>query len=186
MDNSSLNSEGVDLESIITVESTSSNTEDSHIERRKSLNSIDSFVEKIKKFESLSPKRHGSLGIPRNHSLDNLREKRKSVLSISRPDPKRLQELEDEDNIKKEWVDDFIRMFIVPEAKLHINDNRAVVTREESVKRIYQLTLTSSFILALVVSVMLTQFDYTSTKLLPKNERGKPMNHGLKINKIHF
>ena len=174
MDTSSLKSE--EVESIFSIESTIfENDDDSEIERRDSRNSIDSFVEKVKKVELVSPKRHGSLGIPRRHSLGSLQNKRKSVISISRPDPIKQQELEDGDNIKKEWVDDFIRMFIVPEVKLHINDNSAVVTREESIKRIYQLVLTSAFILALIVSFMLTQFDYSSKIVLQNNEIGKTL-----------
>ena len=142
------------LESVISSESTSSDNLKSKLEAI-SLNG-----------------RNITLGLPRRSSLGSLKKKRKSIISISRPNSRKLKKLEDEKNIKKEWVDDFINMFIVPEQKLHINDNSAVVTREESIKRIYQLAIISSVILALVASTLLMQLDYSSKTRLQVYGKG--------------
>ena len=69
---------------------------------------------------------------------------------------------------KTRWMDDLVDMFIVPKAELHINDDRGILTKDNSIERLINLILDVSIILAGLATAILTIFEASlgSTKVI--------------------
>ena len=84
------------------------------------------------------------------------RKKRKSIINIERKKGSLQHELQEEN----QWVDNLINMFTVPVVKLHINDDKGILSKDKSIDRIINLTLIVTFVLAAIVSAALAQFGF--------------------------
>ena len=84
------------------------------------------------------------------------RKKRKSIINIERKKGSLQHELQEEN----QWMDNLINMFTVPVVKLHINDDRGILSKDKSIDRIINLTLIVTFVLAAIVSAALAQFGF--------------------------
>ena len=84
------------------------------------------------------------------------RKKRKSIINIERKKGSLQHELQEEN----QWMDNLINMFTVPVVKLHINDDKGILSKDKSIDRIINLTLIVTFVLAAIVSAALAQFGF--------------------------
>ena len=84
------------------------------------------------------------------------RKKRKSIINIERKKGSLQHELQEEN----QWIDNLINMFTVPVVKLHINDDKGILSKDKSIDRIINLTLIVTFVLAAIVSAALAQFGF--------------------------
>ena len=134
----------------------------------------------------ISVKRKLSLLIPtaKSKPLAKKKEKRKSIISIVRtktiaPKEKVQQE--------KGWVEDLVDLFTVPVAKLHINDDKGILSKDKSIERLINLTLILSFVLAGIASAALAQlviqFGFGPITIFLPNEGKTTINlHVVKYN----
>ena len=99
------------------------------------------------------------------------RKKRKSIINIERKKGSLQHELQEEN----QWMDNLINMFTVPVVKLHINDDKGILSKDKSIDRIINLTLIVTFVLAAIVSAALAQFGFqfgfgTTTRIILPND----------------
>ena len=121
----------------------------------------------------ISQKRKLSLLVPnaKDKTLLKKKKKRKSIISIVRTkDGFKPQELPQENG----WVEDLVDLFTVPVAKLHINDEKGILSKDKSIDRLINLTLIVSLVLAGIASASLAQlvihFGFgPTTRILPKD-----------------
>ena len=134
----------------------------------------------------ISVKRKLSLLIPTAQSkpLAKKKEKRKSIISIVRT--KTTAPKEDFQQ-EKGWVEDLVDLFTVPVAKLHINDDKGILSKDNSIERLINLTLILSFVLAGIASAALAQlvfqFGFGPITIFLPNEGKTTINlHVVKYN----
>ena len=60
---------------------------------------------------------------------------------------------------ENKWVDNLINLFTVPTVKLHINDDKGILSKDKSIDRIVNITLIVTFVLAGIAST-LVQFAF--------------------------
>ena len=121
----------------------------------------------------ISQKRKLSLLVPnaKDKTLLKKKKKRKSIISIVRTkDSFKPKELPQENG----WVEDLVDLFTVPVAKLHINDDKGLLSKDKSIDRLINLTLIVSLVLAGIASASLAQlvvhFGFgPTTRILPKD-----------------
>ena len=121
----------------------------------------------------ISVKRKLSLLIPiaKGKPLPKKKKKRKSIISIVRTKTTAPKE---EIQKEKGWVEDLVDLFTVPVAKLHINDDKGILSKDNSIERLIILTLILSFVLAGIASAALAQLVFhfgfgPITIILPKD-----------------
>ena len=127
-----------------------------------------------------STQRRASIFVP-NTNVKESEEKmrRRSIISITRKMESSKDEImtneqgkgtmkeeiknhdEETKKPKTKWMEDLVDMFIVPKAELHINDDRGILTKDNSIERLINLILTAAFILAGLATAILTQFEFT-------------------------
>ena len=88
---------------------------------------------------------------------DNNVEKAEKVEKVEE-DIEEREEPEDQD---QNWVDEVIKLFQVPEQKRHLYDDTELLSNEESLERITNLLLLSSFLLCLVSITLLSTMDFS-------------------------
>ena len=98
------------------------------------------------------------------------RKKRKSIINIERKKGSLQNELQEEN----QWMDNLINMFTVPVVKLHINDDKGILSKDKSIDRILNITLIVSVMLAGIASAALAQsafsFGFEPTKIILQND----------------
>ena len=72
------------------------------------------------------------------------------------------------------WIEELVDIFTVPVPKLHINDDKGILSKDKSIDRLINLTLIVSLLLAAVASAVLAQlvvhFGFgPTTRILPKD-----------------
>ena len=133
---------------------------------------------KRRRSSEISQKRKLSLLVPnaKDKTLLKKKKRRKSIISIVRKknslqhDSFKPKELPQENG----WVEDLVDLFTVPVAKLHINDEKGILSKDKSIDRLINLTLIVSILLAAVASAVLAQlvvhFGFgPTTRILPKD-----------------
>ena len=133
---------------------------------------------KRRRSSEISQKRKLSLLVPnaKDKTLLKKKKKRKSIISIVRTknslqhDSFKPKELPQENG----WVEDLVDLFTVPVAKLHINDDKGLLSKDKSIDRLINLTLIVSLVLAGIASASLAQlvihFGFgPTTRILPKD-----------------
>ena len=108
-----------------------------------------------------------TLNIPRkiSKSKKKMQKHGKTKAKLTR----RKKEKEGLKKEKKDWADDIIDMVTVPAPKRYINDDKGVVSKEESMERLIYLLLLASSLLVLIATVFLVQMDFNN----PELEQGK-------------
>ena len=98
------------------------------------------------------------------------RKKRKSIINIERKKGSLQHELQQEN----QWMDNVVNMFTLPVVKLHINDNKGILSKDKSIDRILNITLIVSVMLAGIASAALAQsafsFGFEPTKIILQND----------------
>ena len=138
-----------------------------------------SIFSRAKRSTEISGKTKLSLVVPntKSKSLSKKKERRKSVLSIAERKTNSLQhesfkpkELQQEN----QWMDNVVNMFTLPVVKLHINDNKGILSKDKSIDRILNITLIVSVMLAGIASAALAQsafsFGFEPTKIILQND----------------
>ena len=66
------------------------------------------------------------------------------------------------DKPKKDWADDVIKIFTVPERKRHLQDEQGLVSIEESLERITFMLIFAACLLLLIATAMLAHMDFNA------------------------
>ena len=127
----------------------------------------------------INGKRKLSLKVPNAKDktlLETKKKKRKSIISIVR----KKNSLKDDTFEPKEqqqengWIEELVDIFTVPVPKLHINDDKGILSKDKSIDRLINLTLIVSLVLAVVASAALAQivfkFGFGSTRIILPND----------------
>ena len=159
------------------MSSDSENTPNNRKESFSSITSIFSAGQRKRSIE-ISVKRKLSLKVPnaKDKTLLGTKKKRKSIISIV----KKKNSLKDDTFEPKEqqqengWIEELVDIFTVPVAKLHINDDKGILSKDKSIVRLINLTLIVSLVLAVVASAALAQivfkFGFGSTRIILPND----------------
>ena len=112
----------------------------------------------------------------KDKTLLEKKKKRKSIISIVR----KKNSLNDDTFEPKErqqengWMEELVDIFTVPVPKLHINDDKGILSKDNSIDRLINLTLIVSLVLAVVASAALAQivfkFGFGSTRIILPND----------------
>ena len=75
---------------------------------------------------------------------------------------------------ENKWVDNLINLFTVPTVKLHINDDKGILSKDKSIDRIVNITLIVTFVLAGIASTLLQfvfhfGFEHPTKIILPND-----------------